>query len=411
MKRLAVLVLAAMLVATACSGGEEGIVVAPDTTMAVAVPTQPSPAALPLQRLETVPVAEGLDRPVALTAPAGDERLFIVEQPGRVRVVKNGALLDVPFLKVESQVGSTELEQGMLDVAFHPRYADNGRFFVSYTNVVGDSRVVEYSADPAADVADLSPGRVVLAIDQPHMYHNGGQLRFGPDGYLWISLGDGGGVEDTFGNGQRPDTLLGTLLRIDVNHRSPYSLPPDNPYVDGVGGAPEVWAYGLRNPWRFVVDPLDRMVYVADVGQADYEEIDVVPMAEAGLNFGWPIFEGKDCFVPMDVKEAGGTVECVDTGFEEPVLSYSHRQGCAVVGGPVYRGQEIPELWGHYLYGDWCGGWVKSFRYEDESAVDHKDWSADIGDRGPLLSIGTDGLGELYLGFDSGTVYRVEAVR
>ncbi|MDH3425397.1 MAG: PQQ-dependent sugar dehydrogenase [Acidimicrobiia bacterium] len=408
--RLWLVVVGAALVAAACGDTAETIQVAPATTLNVALPSRPAQSTQELQGIALTAVAEGLDRPVAISSAAGDDRVFVVEQGGRVRIVRNGELVEPPFLKIESLVGSEELEQGMLDIAFHPEFMSNGRFFVSYTDVAGDSKVVEYSADPTSDVADLDVGRVILAIDQPHKWHNGGQLRFGPDGYLWISFGDGGGIEDMYGNGQRSDTLLGTLVRLDVNYRDPYSIPPDNPFLDEAG-APEVWAYGLRNPWRFAIDATDGLVYIADVGQATFEEIDVIPLDGGGANFGWPVFEGAECFVPQEVTDAGGSVQCIDSGFAAPILTYHHRRGCAIIGGPVYRGQEIPELWGHYLYGDWCRGWLKSFRYEDGEVIAEADWSDDVGELGPLLSIGADSQGEIYLGFGSGTIYRVEAAR
>lgn len=422
--RLTTAIVALGLVAAACGGstGEEpdnGIAMAPGTTLDIPLPAEPPPAAQELQGLDLTLVANGLVNAAAISAPPGDDRLFVVEQEGRVRVIKDGELLEEPFLDIVPFVNSEGLEQGLLGVAFHPNFDDNGQFYVSYTNQEGDTRIERYIASDGADVADVTPGVVILAIDQPHEYHNGGMILFGPDGYFYASLGDGGGIGDTYGNGQRADTLLGTVLRIDVNAAEPYAIPPDNPFVDG-GGAPEVWAYGLRNPWRVALDPVDRVVYIADVGQADTEEIDIVAFADGGRNFGWPVMEANDCFESDDKGgNTGAITECDDSAFTPPLVTYSHKDGCAVIGGPVYRGQAIPELYGHYVYADWCQGWVRSLRYDDGSITDEIDWSDDaglnwseaIGNVGRILAVGTDGFGELYLSNDAGEVYRIEPVR
>jgi len=413
--RLTTAVVALGLLAAACGGSAaetaDGIAMAPGTTLDIPLPLQPPAAGEPLEGLELTVVATGLENVTAIAAPRGDERVFVVEQEGRVRVIKDGELLDESFLDVAPFVTTEGLEQGLLGLAFHPRFADNGKFYVSYTNRNGDSRVEQYVASDGADVADVAAGVEVLAIDQPHEYHNGGGLEFGPDGYFYVSLGDGGGVGDTYGNGQRADTLLGAVLRIDVNAAEPYAIPPDNPFVEE-GGAPEVWAYGLRNPWRVAVDPVERTVYIADVGQADTEEVDIVDLEESGLNFGWPVVEAEDCFESDDKGgNTGAITDCDDSGFTPPMVTYSHRDGCAVIGGPVYRGQAIPELFGHFVYADWCRGWVRSLRYEEGVVTDETDWSDDIGDVGRILAVGSDGFGELYVGTDAGIVYRIDPVR
>jgi glucose/arabinose dehydrogenase len=413
--RLATAVVALGLLAAACGGSAaetaDGIVIAPGTTLDIPLPPQPPAAGEPLEGLELTVVATGLENVTAIAAPRGDERVFVVEQEGRVRVIKDGELLDEPFLDVAPFVTTEGLEQGLLGLAFHPWFADNGKFYVSYTNRNGDSRVEQYVASDGADVADVAAGVEVLAIDQPHEYHNGGGLEFGPDGYFYVSLGDGGGVGDTYGNGQRADTLLGAVLRIDVNAAEPYAIPPDNPFVEE-GGAPEVWAYGLRNPWRVAVDPVERTVYIADVGQADTEEVDIVGLEESGLNFGWPVVEAEDCFESDDKGgNTGAITDCDDSGFTPPMVTYSHRDGCAVIGGPVYRGQAIPELYGHFVYADWCRGWVRSLRYGEGVVTDETDWSDDIGDVGRIVAVGSDGFGELYVGTDAGIVYRIDPVR
>jgi glucose/arabinose dehydrogenase len=410
--------------AAACSGSteegpDEGISMAPGTTLDIPLPAEPPPAADELQGLDLALVTKGLVNPAAITAPAGDDRLFVVEQEGRVRVIKDGELLDEPFLDIEPFVNSEGLEQGLLGLAFHPEFDDNGQFYVSYTNQDGDTRIERYVASNGADVADVSLGEVILGIDQPHEYHNGGMILFGPDGYFYVSLGDGGGIGDTYDNGQNADTVLGTVLRIDVNAAEPYAIPPDNPFVGG-GGAPEVWAYGLRNPWRIALDPVDRVVYIAEVGQADTEEIDIVAMDDGGRNFGWPVMEGDDCFESDDKGgNTGAITDCDDSAFTPPMVTYSHKDGCAVIGGPVYRGQAIPEIYGHYVYADWCKGWVRSLRYDEGSVADEIDWSDDaapsrteaIDNVGRILAVGTDGSGEVYVSNDAGEVYRIEPVR
>jgi glucose/arabinose dehydrogenase len=225
-------------------------------------------------------------------------------------------------------------------------------------------------------------------------------IAFGPDGYLWVALGDGGGADDRYGNGQRPDTLLGTLLRLDVDAATPYAIPPDNPFVDG-GGAMEVWAYGLRNPWRFSFDR--GLIYLGDVGQRLWEEIDVAPASAAGLNYGWPITEGDACFQAD---------ECDTGGLTAPVLAYGHDEGCSVTGGYVYRGSAIPEIDGHYFYSDWCGSWIRSLRYlEGDGIVEEVDWTGDLGGLSQVVSFGRDAAGEVYVVTQGGTIYRIAAER
>lgn len=399
---------ALLLILAACSGAESGefdpgvAPLGPGTTTVTSIPLpDPTPVVDSLIGLTTTEVASGLDRPVFATAPWGDERLFVVEQSGRIRVVSGGRLLDEPFLDITDDVGSDDLEQGLLGLAFHPRFPADARFFVYYTDGEGDTRVVSYrvSADP--DVADLQSGIEMLAHPQPASNHNGGMLGFGIDGYLYVSLGDGGGADDQFGNGQRTDTLLGTILRLDVDGGVPYAIPLDNPFAGG-GGAPQVWAYGLRNPWRFDIDPVTGLMFVADVGQAEWEEVSVVDTSVAGANFGWSIVEGDECFAETP---------CDTTGLEPPVVIYDHSQGCSIIGGFVYRGALIPEIAGHYFYSDWCGGWIRSFRFEEGEVVDATDWTGDLGTFGRVLSFGRDGAGELYVLGGDGTVSKIVARR
>ena len=355
-------------------------------------PPRPGPAQV---RLERQLVAGGLTQPLFLDAPLGDNRLFIVEQPGRVRIVAGGNLLAAPFLDISDLVG-TGGERGLLGLAFHPQYATNGRFYVNYTDTGGTSRVAEYVVSSNPDRAEKTTGRVLLSVPQPASNHNGGMLAFGPDGYLYIGIGDGGGGGDPSGNGQRPSTLLGALLRIDVNGGSTYTVPAGNPFVAG-GGAAEVWAFGLRNPWRFSFD--GQRLYIADVGQGQWEEIDVLTTADGGANLGWSIMEGNHCYKPSS--------GCNRTGLTLPAFEYGHGEGCSVTGGYVYRGTAIPELNGHYFYGDFCSGWVRSFRYTGGGVADTWDWSGDLGTVSALTSFGTDGQGELYVVSGGGNVYRI----
>ncbi|MBS3940336.1 MAG: PQQ-dependent sugar dehydrogenase [Actinobacteria bacterium] len=332
-------------------------------------------------------VTDDVTNPAFVTAPAGDDRLFVVELGGRVRIVRDGAVLAMPFLDLSSQVSSGG-EGGLFALAFHPDFADNGRFYVHYTDTAGDSRIDRFvvSADP--DRAEVASRTAVLMLDQPASNHNGGMIEFGPDGMLYVALGDGGGGGDPFGNGQDASTLLGTILRLDVDVAGTgYRIPADNPYASGGRGAPEVWAYGLRNPWRFAWDVPTGHLYIADVGQSAREEVDIVPGRRGGLNFGWNTMEGSRCF------EAS---TCDQSGLTLPVYEYGHDQGCSITGGFVYRGDDIPGLTGHYVFGDYCRGWVRSLHYDGDGA-DHVTTHDGVGAIGNVYSFGTDGAGELYV--------------
>ncbi|HEX6251092.1 MAG TPA: PQQ-dependent sugar dehydrogenase [Gemmatimonadaceae bacterium] len=351
----------------------------------------PPPVELTLQE-----VATGLQQPVYLTAPPGDGRLFIVEQPGRIRIVKDGQLLSQPFLDITSLVSSGG-ERGLLGLAFHPSYPGNGFFYVNYTDDSGDTRVVRYTRSANPDVADPASASLVLAVDQPFGNHNGGQLLFGPDGMLYIPLGDGGSGGDPQNNGQSLNTLLGKLLRIDVNSGSPYAIPPDNPFVGQQGARPEIWAYGLRNPWRTSFDRGSNLYYLADVGQNTEEEVNAVDRTVAGVNYGWRIMEGSRCYNSSD---------CDRTGLTLPVHTYSTSGGnCAVTGGYVYRGASIPEIAGHYFFTDHCRGGLRSLRVVNLAAQDIRQW--DVGSTGNVSSFGEDAGGELYIVGHGGTVWRI----
>jgi glucose/arabinose dehydrogenase len=343
------------------------------------------------------PIATGLSRPLYLTAPAGDQRLFVVEKTGRIRIVKDGELLPIPFLDLGGAV-STGSEQGLLSMAFHPDYASNGFFYVDYTDVDGNTRVTRYSvSDDDADVADPASAKTILTVEQPFANHNGGLLLFGPDGKLYIGLGDGGSGGDPLGNGQSLGTLLGKILRIDVDAGDPYAVPPDNPFAGQAGARGEIWAYGLRNPWRFAFDAATDRLYIADVGQSAWEEVNVVPADVGGENFGWNIMEGTHCY---------NASSCDQSGLTLPVLEYSHGEGCSITGGLVYRGSLAPNLVGQYFYSDYCSGFLRSFTFDGTVASNPITW--DVGEIGSIQSFGEDAAGELYVLSSNGTVYTVE---
>lgn len=356
-------------------------------------PTAPDPRDYKLTRL-----VNGLQRPTYLThAGDGSGRLFITEQVGRIRLVVNGQLLEQPFLDISSIVGSRASEQGLLSIAFHPRYASNGHFFVNYTDVRGDTVVARYKVSADPNIADPESGLVLLTIDQPYANHNGGQLQFGPDGYLYIGMGDGGSAGDPQNNGQRLDTLLGKLLRIDVDSASPYGIPPDNPFRSRDDAKPEIWAYGLRNPWRFSFDRATGDLYMADVGQNAYEEVDFQPAASGGgENYGWNFMEGNHPY--------GGRSNRPE--FTPPVAEYSHAEGgCSVTGGYVYRGARLPGLAGIYLFGDYCTGLTWTLY---RSAPDTWERRLFLRTNLRISSFGEDEAGELYVLDHVGAVYRLE---
>jgi glucose/arabinose dehydrogenase len=345
-------------------------------------------------------VAAGLSFPLYLTAPPADPRLFIVEKGGAIRIVKDGSLLPTPFLDLSARV-STGSEQGLLGLAFDPAYASNGRFVVHYTDVSGNTTVAAYRvSSDNPDVADPTSEVTLLTVEQPFANHNGGQILFGPDGMLYIGLGDGGGGGDPGGRGQSLADLLGDILRVDVTSGTGYTVPPDNPFVGQTGARPEVWSAGLRNPWRFSFDPATGDLYIADVGQNAWEEVDVVTAAAGagrGANFGWAVMEGRHCYA---------TVSCDTSQFTLPVLEYSHASGCSISGGYVYRGAAIPALQGHYFYADYCSGWVRSFRLQDGQAVEPYQWPT-LAPGGAVPSFGQDAAGELYVMSSEGRVFRI----
>ena len=347
-------------------------------------------------------VATGLDNPVFLTSPPGDlTRAFVVEQGGTIRIIRNDALVATPFLDISGRVASGG-EQGLLGLAFHPQYAANGRFVVYYTNTSGDIRIASYKVTANPEIADPASEQILLAVPHPSFSnHNGGMVAFGPDGRLYAGIGDGGSGGDPNGNGQNRNTLLGKLVRLDVNAAGQASIPADNPFAGQAGIRPEIWSYGLRNPWRFSFDRTTGDLYIADVGQNSREEIDVSTAAVhgRGLNYGWKIMEGTACFSP-----ASG---CNRTGLVLPILDYGHGEGCSVTGGYVYRGSAVPGLRGHYFYADYCSGWVRSFLLSGGNATQPLDW-ATLRPGGQITSFGEDASGELYVISAAGKVFRVE---
>ena len=353
-------------------------------------PVSEAPPAFELVRLDLQ-----FSDPVHLAAPAGDPRLFVVEQAGRIRIVRDGVLVEPPFLDIADRV-STGSERGLLSVAFHPDFSTNGRLFVNFTDLQGATRIERYRVGADPDIADPQSAELVLSIEQPYANHNGGHLLFGPDGYLYIGMGDGGRGGDPLGSGQDRQTLLGTILRLDVDGMEPYAIPPDNPWADHASFRPEIWAWGLRNPWRLAFDAPTELLYVADVGQNRREEVNVVASDAGGLNFGWNTMEGTDCF-----EEAN----CTQDGLVLPAVEYDHSSGCSVTGGEVYRGSRIPEIQGLYFYSDYCDGWLRSFRFANGVAEDHREW--DVGAIGSVVSFGSDGAGELYALSRAG-VYRFQ---
>ena len=346
----------------------------------------------PLQGLSGELLADGFDQPILVTSAPGTDTLFVVEREGIIKLVDDGQVAEEPFLDLRDQLLSNSIEQGLLGLAFHPDYESNGRFFAYWTDLDGNSVLAEFEASEPT-VADPDSIQVILEVDQPAERHNAGGIAFDPDGLLYLSLGDGGSGGET---AQDTSNLLGTIVRLDVSAPGAYSVPPGNPFDD------EIWVFGLRNPWRFSIDPEDRLVYIGDVGQEAAEEINVIGLDDgAGTNFGWIEMEGDSCF------RAG----CDEASFTFPTLQYSHAEGCSVTGGYVYRGSAIPEFSGHYFFADWCIGWVRSFRYDNGRVVDQFDHSDDLAELGQVTSFGLASDGELLAVNWDGQLHRIVAVR
>ncbi len=351
--------------------------------------------------ISLAPVLVGaFSRPLYLTH-AFDERLFIVQQAGLISIVKDGQLLEEPFLDIQDRVGSVQLEQGLLSVAFHPDYLANGRFFVNYSDKNGATHISSFLVTTDnPDLADAGSEVVLLSIDQPFPNHNGGQLQFGPDSYLYVGVGDGGSANDPLQNGQNPGTLLGSLLRLDVDHSADiYAIPGTNPFVSDDSKRNEIWAWGLRNPWRFSFDRLTGDLFIADVGQNLWEEINFQDASsQGGENYGWNIMEANHCFL---------TTECDAGGLELPIYEYNHQDGCSVTGGYMYRGRDFLSLYGNYFLADFCNGKIwRLFQDPDGS------WLAEIvlDTEYAISSFGEDVNGELYLlDHVSGSLYQLQS--
>lgn len=370
----------------------------------------PAPGAAPT----TVLVTAGLSRPTSLVAAPGDRRrLFVVEQPGRIRIIRDGTLVAEPFLSIPERVSCCG-ERGLLGLAFPPDHASSRRFFVNYTDPGGNTVIARYRLS-ADDRADRDSEQVVLRIQQPFNNHNGGQLAFGPDGYLYVGMGDGGSGGDPANNAQNDDTLLGKLLRLDVavpdDAPVPYAVPPDNPRADRGAPLGLIWAKGLRNPWRFSFDRETGDLYIADVGQGSREEINVQPAgSRGGENYGWRIFEGLACFNPSP------QADCPDPpiGLVMPVVDYDHSGGrCSVTGGYVYRGCALPDLRGHYLFADFCARFLQSFVLAGGVATDIRDRAAELAPAGggsidQVSTFGEDADGEIYIAdYADGELYKI----
>lgn len=410
---------------TSTSDNNSGDTGSSDTDLGT-TPAQPncSPAvggASALALTQIADASDGIGNPVLAISPAGDNtRLFVVDRGGRIRLRKDGVFLSEDFLDMGSPNGLQLItaggEQGLLGLAFHPNYNVNGRFFVYYTdNTGGDTQIDEFHRSVGnEDVADPATRTPILGFSQPQSNHNGGSLAFGPDGLLYIGAGDGGSSGDgdgtgtdghaPQGNGQSTSTMLGKILRIDIDAPPPYGIPPGN--MTGAGVLPEVYDWGLRNPWRTSFDVCDGHFYIGDVGQNNVEEIDVHPtsLVSTNINWGWRCYEGSAVY---DLNSCSTAIPSIYT---PPIAEYNHSNGCAIVGGYVYRGSAIPGLRGTYFYGDACSGRVWSFRSNDgltRSAI--TEVTADLVVYGAWAGFGQDAAGELYLCDINGFVYRLDA--
>src|SRR5688572_27132914 len=378
--------------------------VTPTSVPPTAIP--PTSAPTPIPPTDTPPSAEtfpdpnaytwqllisGLQRPVDLQLD-GSGRLFIIEKVGRIRIMQSDQLLEEAFLDITDRVDSSGNEQGFLGLAFHPQYAQNGRFFVNYTDKNGDTSISRFQVSDDPNVADPASEVKLLGVEDPFPNHNGGVLVFGPDGHLYVGLGDGGSQGDPFGNAQNTGVLLGKILRLDVDSAEPYAVPADNPFGN------EIWHYGLRNPWRISFDSLTGDLYIGDVGGGQWEEIDFLEAGSpGGTNFGWDFREGAH--------DHEGNAPA---GLTDPVAEYSHSEGgCSVTGGYVYRGETMPEWNGIYLYGDYCTGLIWGLIRSGDSWQNQLLFDTDVN----ITSFGQDESGEIYLVGDSGEIYRLARIQ
>lgn len=363
------------------------------------------PSLAPLQGLALETVADGFDGPVGVASEPGTDRLVVIERTGQAWLVDPDlGVLPEPLLDLRGQLTSASIEQGLLGFAFHPEWPDDERVFLYHSLPGNDNVLVAYRRDGTdPDRLDPTSRQILLTVDKESdkVRHNGGHVLFGPDGLLYVSVGDAARASV---NGQDPSTLPGAILRLDVDGDAPYEIPPDNPFADGVDGAPEVWWYGLRNPWRFSIDTATGLVYLADVGQESVEEVNIVPLEDGGSNFGWPAFEGSLPF--YDTEPHSPVIP--------PVFEVRHdeqEQGCSITGGVVSRGDAIPEVAGRYWYADWCFGWIRSFVWDGTTAGDVQDHTEEL-EVGNVASFGLDANGEvLIVDWAEGVVHRLVARR
>ncbi len=372
--------------------------------IALPLPQTPHPGvALDLQT-----IAEGLDRPLFLTGPSAlSDQLYIVQQSGVIRLLSGGELQEEPFLDLTETMGSSSGEMGLLGMALHPDYLLNGFFFVHYTNDDGNSTFARYRRSLLnPNVADPATATILLTVEQPFFNHKGGMLAFGPDGYLYIALGDGGGANDPNNNAQSLETLLGKILRIDVDGDAPYEVPEDNPFVGTPNARPEIWAYGLRNPWRFSFDRQSGDLWIGDVGQNAFEEINFQDSSSGGgINYGWRQREGYVCRTGED--------NCELPGATDPLLAYFRLGGQSIAGGYIYRGGAIPALNGTYFFSDYSAKAIFSLTQpggEIEVLNETENLEGDSVELGAVASFSEDASGELYvLDYEKGDVYKIVA--
>jgi len=386
----------------------------PHTLLWLALSALTAPVVSAQTPLAVEVAASGLAGPLAIAHAPGDYgRLFVVERPGSIRVLKSGGPLPTPFLDISSIVESLQGERGLLGLAFHPDFATNGWFFVNYTRQPDGATVVARYKVSAGnpDVADPASALTIITIPQPFDNHNGGDLKFGPDGFLYIGLGDGGLGGDPFENGQNLAQLLGKFLRIDVNASTvaaPYAVPTTNPFLSTPGARPEIWSLGWRNPWRYSFDRLTGDLWVGDVGQEHREEVDLEAPGAGGLNYGWRCIEGDLC-----TNYSGSTCTCPNPAFTPPIYVYPHDSSeCCIIGGCVYRGAAIPDLRGAYFYSDFCSQRIFSIRWNGTSVFGKKEHTAELAPPPPLVSaliasFGEDAAGELYFCTLLGDVFKI----
>jgi glucose/arabinose dehydrogenase len=357
-------------------------------------------------------IVGGLSHPVGATAPSGDSRIFVIERPGYVRVIRNGLLEPTPYIDLTDRILSVGDEQGLLGIAFHPNFAENRKVYLSYSRDSDEHRVISEFTAASVDANTLDPATERILIHDPHVArdnHNGGAIAFDPEGFLYITLGDGGGANDSEHGGQNTTTLRAKILRIDVDRGDPYAVPPDNPWATA-GGVPEMWAWGLRNPWQISIDSHGN-IFIGDVGQEDYEEIDIIPAGMGGLNFGWPVFEGSTCFTDDENGDEG----CDNPGaYAMPAYSLDRRgMSGSIIGGRLYEGTCMPQLRGTYIFGDYNSGRIFASPFSGGGLPDVQDRTAEIDPNHDveydLSAFGTDGYGELYvMALNGGELFRFE---